>query len=412
LTKKIVIVLKGYPRLSETFIAQELRGLELQGLELTLVSMRRPTDKKRHPVHDEIKAPVAYLPEYLHDEPWRVLRSWWKARRLRHYPQMRKAFLADLKRDPTRNRWRRFGQALVLAAEFPPEADWLHAHFIHTPASVTLYTSLLTGIAWSCSAHAKDIWTSPDWDLAEKLAQARFVATCTKAGFEKLRSLSPKPERIHLSYHGLDLERFGRFDGKRPARDGSNVTDPVILMSVGRAVEKKGYSVLLEALALLPNDLAWRFVHIGGGELLARLRAEAEALGLRQRISWLGSKKQDEVLAQYRASDLFVLPCRIASDGDRDGLPNVLVEASSQRLACISTTISGVPELLSDDVNGLLVPPDDPRSLSEALLRAIRSPELRTRLGDAAEKRVRSAFDHRASVVQLASLFAAARGAP
>lgn len=412
MTKKIVIVLKGYPRLSETFIAQELRGLELQGLELTLVSMRRPTDKKRHPVHDEIKAPVAYLPEYLHDEPWRVLRSWWRARRLRHYPQMRKAFLSDLKRDPTRNRWRRFGQALVLAAEFPAEADWLHAHFIHTPASVTLYTSLLTGIAWSCSAHAKDIWTSPDWDLAEKLTQARFVATCTKAGFEKLRSLSPKPERIHLSYHGLDLERFSRFDEKRPARDGSNATDPVILMSVGRAVEKKGYSVLLEALALLPNDLAWRFVHIGGGELLARLRAEAEALDLRQRISWLGSKAQDEVLAQYRASDLFVLPCRIASDGDRDGLPNVLVEASSQRLACISTTISGVPELLSDDVDGLLVPPDDPRSLSAALLRAIRSPELRTRLGDAAEKRVRSAFDHRASVVQLASLFAAARGAP
>jgi len=132
---------------------------------------------------------------------------------------------------------------------------------------------------------------------------------------------------------------------------------------------------------------------------------------LSDRISWLGSRAQAEVLAQYRASDLFVLACRIASDGDRDGLPNVLVEASSQRLACISTTISGVPELLSDDVNGLLVPPDDPRSLSAALLRAIRSPELRTRLGDAAEKRVRSAFDHKASIAQLVSLFDAARGA-
>jgi glycosyltransferase involved in cell wall biosynthesis len=410
LTKKIVIVLKGYPRLSETFIAQELRGLERQGLELTLVSMRRPTEKKRHPVHDEIKAPVAYLPEYLHDEPLRVLRSWWKARRLPRYPAMRKAFLADLKRDPTRNRWRRFGQAMVLVAEFPAEADWLHAHFIHTPAAVTLYASLLTGIGWSCSAHAKDIWTSPDWELVEKLAQARFVATCTQAGFDKLRSLSPEPDRIHLSYHGLDLERFGRFDAERPARDGSDAADPAILMSVGRAVEKKGYSVLLQALALLPKDLAWRFVHIGGGELLEQLKAEAATLGLTERVSWLGSRAQDEVLAQYRASDLFVLPCRIASDGDRDGLPNVLVEASSQRLACISTTISGVPELLCDDVNGLLVPPDDPRSLSAALVRAIRSPELRTRLGDAAEKRVRSAFDHKASIAQLVSLFDAARG--
>jgi glycosyltransferase involved in cell wall biosynthesis len=410
LTKEIVIVLKGYPRLSETFIAQELRGLELAGLDLTLVSMRHPTDKERHPVHDEIRAKVAYLPEYLHDEPWRVLRAWWKARQLPGYRLMRKAFLADLKRDPTRNRWRRFGQALVLAAEFPAEADWLHAHFIHTPAAVTLYASLLTGIEWSCSAHANDIWTSPDWELAEKLAKARFVATCTKAGFDKLKSLSSDPARIHLSYHGLDLERFNRFDGERPARDGSDAANPAILLSVGRAVEKKGYSVLLEALALLPKDLAWRFVHIGGGELLERLEAEAAALGLTGRVIWLGSRAQDEVMAQYRASDLFVLPCRIASDGDRDGLPNVLVEASSQRLACISTTISAVPELLSDDVNGLLVPPDDPRSLSAALLRAIRSPDLRARLGDAAEKRVRAAFDHKASVAQLVRLFGVARG--
>lgn len=410
MTKKIVIVLKGYPRLSETFIAQELRGLELAGLDLALVSMRHPTDRKRHPVHDEIKASVAYLPEYLHDEPWRVLRSWWKARRFPHYRALRKAFLTDLKRDRTRNRWRRFGQALVLGAEFPSDADWLHAHFIHTPASVTLYASILLGLGWSCSAHAKDIWTSPEWELKEKLAGARFVATCTKAGFEQLRSLAPDPVRVHLSYHGLDLHRFGRFDGTRPARDGSLADDPVILMSVGRAVEKKGYSVLLEALALLPKELAWRFIHIGGGELLGELKAQAETLGLASRITWQGARAQEDVLKQYRASDLFVLPCRIASDGDRDGLPNVLVEASSQRLACISTTISGVPELLSHDVNGLLVPPDDPQGLSEALLRAIRDPALRRRLGDAAGKRVREAFDHKASITQLTQLFRASRG--
>jgi glycosyltransferase involved in cell wall biosynthesis len=410
LTNKIVIVLKGYPRLSETFIAQELRGLELAGLELALVSMRHPTDEKRHPVHDEIKAEVAYLPEYLHDEPVRVLRSWWKARRFPHYRSMRKAFLADLKRDRTRNRWRRFGQALVLAAEFPADADWLHAHFIHTPAAVTLYASILLGLGWSCSAHAKDIWTSPDWELAEKLAAARFAVTCTKAGFDKLKSLAPDPTRIHLSYHGLDLQRFGRSEGNRPARDGSLADDPVILMSVGRAVEKKGYSVLLEALALMPKALSWRFVHIGGGELLGELTAQAETLGLASRITWLGSRAQEEVLAHYRQADLFVLPCRIASDGDRDGLPNVLVEAASQRLTCVSTTISGIPELLSNDVDGLLVPPDDPQSLSRALLRAIAEPELRTRLGDAAEKRVRQAFDHKQSIAELIQLFHAARG--
>lgn len=407
---KIVIVLKGYPRLSETFIAQELLGLERAGHELYLVSMRHPTDKKRHPVHDEIKAPVRYLPEYLHDEPWRVIRSWWKARRLPHYKRLRQAFLADLKRDLTRNRWRRFGQALVLAAEFPQDADWLHAHFIHTPGSVTLYASLILDIGWSCSAHAKDIWTSPDWDLRAKLGQARWVVTCTKAGFDKLQSLSPDPSRVHLSYHGLDLSRFGHFDGARPARDGADAKNPVLLLSVGRAVEKKGYDILLDALALLPKDLAWRFIHIGGGESLSKLKAQTEALGLSERVGWLGSRAQEEVLAQYRRSDLFVLPCRIARDGDRDGLPNVLVEASSQGLACISTTVSGVPELLSDGVDGLLVTPDDPRALSAALARAIGDPQLRRRLGAAAETRVRGNFDHISSIRELAQLFRAARG--
>lgn len=407
---KIVVVLKGYPRLSETFIAQELLGLERAGHELHLVSMRHPTDGKRHPVHDEIKAPVQYLPEYLHDEPLRVIRSWWKARRLPHYKRLRRAFLADLRRDFTRNRWRRFGQALVLAAEFPPDADWLHAHFIHTPGSVTLYASLILDIGWSCSAHAKDIWTSPDWDLRDKLGKARFVVTCTKAGFDKLASLSPDPSRVHLSYHGLDLSRFGPFSGQRTPRDGSDVEDPVLILSVGRAVEKKGYDILLAALAMLPDNLAWRFVHIGGGDIMAKLKAEAEALRLSDRITWFGSRAQEEVLAQYRQCDLFVLPCRIASDGDRDGLPNVLVEASSQRLACVSTTVSGVPELLSDGENGILVAPEDPAALSAALARAIGDPELRRRLGDAAEKRVRENFDHTNSIRELTQLFRSARG--
>lgn len=409
MAKRIVIILKGYPRLSETFIAQELRGLELSGHDLFLISMRHPTDGKRHPVHDEIDAPLRYLPEYLHHEPWRVIRAWWKVRQLPRYRRLRRVFLADLVRDRSRNRWRRFGQALVLAAEFPPEGDWLHAHFIHTPASVVRYASLILGIGWSCSAHAKDIWTSPDWELKAKLAEASWTVTCTKAGRDRLTSLSSEPGRIHLSYHGLDLARFSRFEGERPARDGSEISDPAILLSVGRAVEKKGYDVLLEALALLPRTLAWRFIHIGGGELLNELRAWADWLGLSDRISWQGLCAQEEVLRQYRESDLFVLPCRIASDGDRDGLPNVLVEAASQKLASVSTMISGVPELLTDNVSGLLVAPEDPGELSAAILKAIRNPDLRRRLGEAAEKRVREAFDHKASVRQLGALFDAAR---
>ncbi|MBB4344276.1 hypothetical protein GGE56_005036 [Rhizobium leguminosarum] len=141
--RKILVVLKGYPRLSETFIAQELLGLEKAGFDLTLISMRRPTDKKRHPVHDEIRARVVYLPEYLHEEPIRVLKGLAAGFSKPGFKTLMKRFLADLKRDLSRNRLRRLGQALVLGREWPDEGEWLHAHFIHTPASVTEYASIL-----------------------------------------------------------------------------------------------------------------------------------------------------------------------------------------------------------------------------------------------------------------------------
>ncbi|MBB5574472.1 glycosyltransferase [Rhizobium paranaense] len=403
--KKILVVLKGYPRLSETFIAQELLGLERAGFDLTLISMRKPTDKKRHPVHDEIKARVVYLPEYLYNEPLRVLRAFLAGIRKPGFKPLLRQFWADLKRDITPNRVRRFGQALVLAHEWPDNGEWLHAHFIHTPASVTAYASIMTGIPWTCSAHAKDIWTSPDWELSEKLERARWTVTCTRSGFEHMRDLTAVPENVHLSYHGLDLARFAPFTGHHSDRDGAQASDPALLLSVGRAVEKKGYDVLLRALALLPVDLHWRFTHIGGGDGLAKLKALAETLGIADRITWKGAMAQEDVLARYRQADLFTLACRVAADGDRDGLPNVLVEASSQRLTCLSTNISGVPELLTDGENGFLVPPEDPKALAAAMERAIRNPALRHRLGDAAEKRVREHFDHHSSIWQLTRLF-------
>ncbi|MFK0161384.1 glycosyltransferase family 4 protein [Rhizobium sp. NPDC090279] len=403
--KKILVVLKGYPRLSETFIAQELLGLEKAGFDLTLISMRKPTDKKRHPVHDEIRARVVYLPEYLHNEPLRVLRALVAGIGKPGFKPLVKQFWADLKRDITPNRVRRFGQALVLAHEWPDGGEWLHAHFIHTPASVTFYASIMTGVPWTCSAHAKDIWTSPDWELSEKLARARWTVTCTRTGFEHMRDLVGADDKVHLSYHGLDLDRFASFAGEHSDRDGADLADPAFILSVGRAVEKKGYDVLLKALALLPGDLNWRFTHIGGGDGLTKLKALADTLGIADRLAWKGALAQEDVLAHYRQADIFALACRVAADGDRDGLPNVLVEASSQRLVCVSTNVSGVPELLEDGANGLVVPSEDPQALAAALESAIRNPPLRHRLGAAAERRVREHFDYHASIRQLTGLF-------
>jgi glycosyltransferase involved in cell wall biosynthesis len=225
-------------------------------------------------------------------------------------------------------------------------------------------------------------------------------------GYEHLKSLTTEKERVHLSYHGLDLDRFPRFEGAHSGRNGSDPSDPVRLVSVGRAVGKKGYDVLLKALSLLPADLHWRFEHIGAGELTSQLKTLATELGVSDRIAWKGALDQTDVLAHYRTSDIFALACRITADGDRDGLPNVLVEASSQRLPCVSTAISGVPELLVDGENGRVVPSEDPQALAAALEQLIRDPALRLRLGDAAERKVREQFDHHTSIDQLAGLFA------
>lgn len=401
----VAFVLKGYPRLSETFIAQEIHALEQRGLDIRLVSLRHPTDRQRHPVHDEISAPVLYLPEYVHDEPARVARAVRAARRLPGYALARRVWLRDLARDRSRNRVRRFAQAAVLAHELPAGVTHLHAHFLHTPASVTRYASLMTGLPWSCSAHARDIWTSPDWEKREKLADCQWLVTCTAVNVEHLRALAPQPGRVSLLYHGLDLARLPWASTRYSSRDGSVPAQPVRLLSVGRAVEKKGYDDLLAALAMLPADLCWRLVHIGGGALCDQLRAEAEQLGIAAHIEWRGARAQADVLAAYAEADLFALACRVAGDGDRDGLPNVLMEAQSQGLACLSTRFSAVPELIVDEVTGLLVESQDRRALSDALARLLREPLLRERLGRAGRERVRCDFSFEAGIADLACRF-------
>ena len=400
---KIAIFLKGYPRLSETFIAQEIRNLELAGLELILISLRHPTDTKRHPVHHEIEAPVSYLPEYLHDEPARVTKGVAMARKLPGFAAAKAMFRADLARDRTRNRVRRFGQACVAAAEMPAGITHLYGHFIHTPGSVTRYAATMLGLPFSISAHAKDIWTSPDWELREKLGDASWTVTCTKGGAEHLSSLAPDPSKVHLVYHGLDLSRFP------PPTERNAVKDPVRIVTVGRAVEKKGLDVLLRAVAALPDDLDWHLTHIAGGPLLESLKALADELDITGRVTWLGQQAQARVLEEYRRSHVFALPCRIADDGDRDGLPNVIVEAQSQRLPVVSTHISGIPELIEDGANGLLVAPDDVAATATALEHLIRDPALREKMGHDGAQRVKRHFDANREIDTLVDLFGSER---
>jgi glycosyltransferase involved in cell wall biosynthesis len=389
---RVAIVLKGYPRLSETFIAQEIRALELRGFELCIISLRHPYDPASHPIHAEIEAPVIYLPEYVRDDLPRVLRALLKTAWRPGFWHALAIFLSDLRREPTRNRMRRFAQALVMACETPASVRHYYTHFMHTPASVSYYAAIISARSWSLSAHAKDIWTIPQWEIREKLASVDWIVTCTGANHQFLSALSPDRDKVELVYHGLDFDRFDQNPVTASQRDGSEAGKAVILISVGRAVDKKGYEYLLTALASLPETMHWHFVHIGGGELLTRLQQQAQDLGIDDRIDWLGALPQTEVLSRYRAADLFVLPSKISDDGDRDGLPNVLMEAQSQALACLSTSISGIPELILHRQTGWLVEQKDADALCQALQTLIADPALRNRLGQAGFERVRHEF--------------------
>ncbi|ALG73935.1 glycosyl transferase [Azospirillum thiophilum] len=401
----LAVVVKGYPRLSETFIAQELLAFQERGIDLAIWSLRHPTDTRRHALHDRITAPVHYLPEYLRDEPRRVLRALGLLVR-RHPARLGRTaltWLRDLMRDRSANRVRRFGQALVLAAELPAGTPFIYAHFLHTPASVGRYAAAIRGIGWGFSAHAKDIWTTPEWEKREKLADARFGATCTAVGAAHLRGLAAEPGRIDLVYHGLDLGRFPAPPDRTAAavpQDGTAPDRAVEILSVGRLVEKKGYDRLLDALAMLPDGLHWRLVHIGSGDLKQALRAQAERLGLTERIDWRGSQDQAAVIAALRRADLFVLTSVVAGDGDRDGLPNVLMEAASQRLAILSTAVAAIPEFIADGVHGLLTD-GSPPAVAAGLERLAADPALRRRLGDAAYDRLRAEFGMTAGIDRL-----------
>ncbi len=394
---RIAIVVKGYPRLSETFIAQEILGLQRMGYDLLIVSLRKPTDGAVHDLHREITAPLIYLPEYLKDDPQRVRAGRAVAEELAGYVRAEAAYAADLARDRSASRFRRWGQAAVLAAELPADVDFIYVHFLHTPASVARYAALMRGLPFAFSAHAKDIYTTPAWDLKAKIDDAAWGATCTRYNHKVLTDLAEQPEKIELVYHGLDTRRFPA----PPVREGR--TGPVRIVSVCRAVEKKGLDDLVAALARLPRDIDWRFEHIGGGKT-ARVEALAARLGIGERIEFRGAMAREDVIAAYARADIFALASRIAKNGDRDGLPNVIMEAMAMGLPVVSTAVSAVPEIVDERV-GLLVPPRDPKALAAAIAALAGDPARRHALGATGAARVRSAFAPDPGLATLARRF-------
>jgi glycosyltransferase involved in cell wall biosynthesis len=403
---RVAVIVKGYPRLSETFITQELLALERRGLTIDIWSLRHPTDAATHMLNRAVQAKPHYLPEYLYQAPLRVLRGFLHAARLPGFGRMLRVFWRDLRRDFTYNRGRRFGQACVLARELDPRIRHLHVHYLHTPGSVVRYAALLSGRSFSFSAHAKDIWTTPEWERREKIAEAQWGVTCTRQGLDELLRVAAPPdrERLTLVYHGVDPQRMPQAPLAAPActaRNGSDAEDPVRLLSIGRLVAKKGFDTLLEAAARLPPTLHWRLTIIGSGELKGQLARRAAALGVAERVSFAGGRAQDQVIEALREADLFVLACREGENGDRDGLPNVILEAASQALAILSTHYAAVPEFVEDGREGVLVKPDDPQALGAAMAQLIGDPERRAELGAAARRKFDQSFSFAAGITAI-----------
>lgn len=395
------IVVKGFPRLSETFIARELEALEKRGLRFSLHALRAPgADAKL--VDNKVRATPQYLPEYLRDAPFSVLSAFLAARKRPGFAAAWEAFRADFAKEPVAARVRRFGQACVLDRQMPESVRHIHAHFAHSPSSVARYAALIRGIGFSISAHAKDIWTAPDWDLARKLAGATFVAVCNKAGHDRLRALDGGA-RLHLIYHGVARGLFVD-DARQQTRDGTASDDPVRIVSVARAVEKKGLRRLIDALARLPATLSFKLDHYGGGELLGELKERARELKVDDRVTWHGARPHGEIIAALDRSDIFVLPAVVGNDGDRDGIPNAVLEAQARGLPVIVTRVGGLDEAVVDGETGLMIEPGEAAAISDALTTLIRIPGMRTALGRAALADLRAHSDADAGYDRIARL--------
>ncbi|KAB2888498.1 MAG: glycosyltransferase family 4 protein [Desulfobulbaceae bacterium] len=397
------MVLKGYPRISETFISNEIRLLEEQGINVHIFSMRNPRENFTHKSVEAIRAPVTYLPELFWINLHRFL--WPNLRTALDHPGGYGRALALACRRFRRNRNPLTFKHLFQGAYLVHHARGrnivhLHAHFAHSPTSVAMFAATICGLPFSFTAHAKDIYTSDRQQLAQKIALARFVVTCTRYNKTYLEGLTGDKRPVHCVYHGIDLELFFAHSVVRtPA-------PPYTILTIARLVEKKGIGDILEAMAVLAGDgFPFRYVLIGDGDDREMIVEKIRALGLEKQVEMTGTLTHEQVLQHFRQADCFVLGCRIAKSGDRDGIPNVLAESMAIGVPVIGTRVSGIPELVEHERTGLLVDAAQPVELAAALRRIVTDIELRQQIIPAAREKVTEVFDNRRLIRDLVALY-------
>jgi glycosyltransferase involved in cell wall biosynthesis len=262
----------------------------------------------------------------------------------------------------------------------------LYIQFAHKPGTIGRFAARLARVRYGMSCHAKDIWATPPEELALKLRDARVVLTCSAAGLGELqRHAGATP--VRLVYHGVDVEMVA----PRVAVPG-----PPRVLSVGRLVEKKGHDTLIRAASLLRDQgVSFTLRIAGDGPEWARLQRLVYQLDLAGQVIFLGPLNTVEVQSEYGSATVFALACRQLANGDRDGLPNVLLEAMVQGLPVVGTTQAGIVEAVEDGRTGLLVAPEDPAALADALRRVLTDSQLARQLGASGQASVRERFDDR-----------------
>lgn len=397
----VTYITKRFPRLSETFILDEIIGLERSGVALRLYSIADPGEITVQPDVARVVSPVTYLVNAgAAGKVSDAVRSAAAHLALSLHPRRLLDTLRLAWRYPDRRVARRHVRhAAVLARAVRRDGSThIHAAFAHSPASIARLCSALTGVPFSFAGHAKDIYRSDPTVLAERATRAAFVLTCSESAANALRERAPD-SRIIMLHHGVDTGRFA------PREDGSPGSSRLQILAVGRLVAKKGYPVLLDALARLERKgVDFRCTIIGDGDLRSDLQLRLIHLGLGERVEMLGARTHQEIADSYRQADVFVQSSVVLPDGDRDGIPNALLEAMASGLAVVASRVAGIPEVVTDRRTGLLVDPGQPAQLADALLR-LREPATRRALGEAARAHVADNLDRRVCAARVADLF-------
>lgn len=394
---RVAYVTKMFPRFSETFILTELLQVEALGIDVEVVSLRPPIDGRFHAGLAELRAPVTYLTSsgIRAGDLWDELAA--GSDELddlgRHLPELLRLDVRDALQSVQLAR-------LIRRRGF----THLHAHFATAGTGVARLAARIAGITYGFTAHAKDIFhaeVDAD-DLRRKLRDAADVVTVSDFNLRFLTAeFGDDARAVRRVYNGLDLTGFAF---------ASPADRPAVIAAVGRLVEKKGFGDLLEAAALLlaeGRDI--EVVLVGSGALEADLRALGERLGLGARLRMPGGLPQHRVAEIVGGAAVFAAPCVVGEDGNRDGLPTVLLEAMALGTPCVATPVTGIPEVIEHEVTGLLVPERDPSALAAALGRLLDDGDLRVGLAKSARDLIETEFDTRRQASLVAQGFAGSR---